>query len=192
MEPYTAAFSQSVACEKLSLFYGDIVSQTPLTVLDSPPMVPTLTPDERIEENRESVCLGWGIRQFGLDDADASAVVQGQQLKGGRREVAFNTYSFAVRYLARRKLRDLVLNQLTRQAKRSFNRSGVRAGSLVLVAHSLGSVISLDLLANGGIGALFSPVRQSRLAPGCDLARTIQWRLTAPAASGRCPCAGST
>ena len=71
-------------------------------------------------------------------------------------DIAEDTYKYAVRYLVRRKLQDMVFTALRGQVYDHIERLGInQERSLILLAHSLGTVIALDLLAASDIGRYF-------------------------------------
>lgn len=154
MEKDLKNFSQIIKSENLSLFYGDVVMRVPMYILGQQEQIPIRDEEEQQENDREKLALGWGMARLGLDEDASSIALQGQALETGA-QIAFNTYSFALRYLARCRVRNEVFERVTEQVQEYTRREGVAEGSIVLVAHSLGTVISLDILDQPDLAKFF-------------------------------------
>jgi hypothetical protein len=145
LDSYSKLLKKRVACQCLSLFYGQVVLDTPLTVLAQEKRERS---EEDLQEDRLLAFVdGFIVAELRIR-VDESTLMPSGRYADRATKVAFDTYSYAVRYLLRRSQSSAVLDAVTRQVKEHIVTNQIAPNSITLVAHSLGTVVALDLIAN--------------------------------------------
>jgi hypothetical protein len=126
----------------LPLKYGHIVESLGLNKLS------------RSDENEndgdqvlaEARAEGYIERELGLEEDSIEELAPAGEFAKSAPRIAFNLISYSVRYLARKTVHDAVLDELLQQAIQHIQEQHLKQKSVVLLAHSLGTVVALDLL----------------------------------------------
>lgn len=147
-EGHVARIRESTTLEMVPLFYDDLIEDVPLYQFAVPER--GNSPEEQEISEATFAALIHGATVMDLDERESTDLLQ--PLGSGGRSASrflFQVYRSTVRYLARKKVYAAVRNGLLQQVAAAVKATHGREGSSVditLVAHSLGTVISLDLL----------------------------------------------
>lgn len=121
----------------------------------------------------EGYAEGYGDRILGLAQAEEGYV--GMGVTGDQAgDAVHDLWMYVVKYLARQNLQSVVLDTVISAVKQISSDRDLTEGSVVLVAHSLGSLVALDLLRDGDVGPLFSRL----VSVGCPagMVANIPWK----------------
>lgn len=132
---------QTTGLTMTPLFYHDLVDDEPVSLFG----LPLPTPLASTAEHQIATYLA------DLARADASEYMLGELIRRPYREIRrahlFETYRSTMRYLSKRTITEQVLETLRQQIDQlAGGRTSAAPLSITLVAHSLGSVIGLDLM----------------------------------------------
>jgi hypothetical protein len=133
----------------LPLSYHHEVQATPLTVVGSPEVDAAGAENEYAADayNRgleQGFFEGYIAARFELSDDQLLAPEGEYADEAGK--IVFNVYSYVYRYLRRQTLYTTAFDAVHRQLREYIQAYELEPGSALLVGHSLGSVVALDLL----------------------------------------------
>ncbi|GAC1350768.1 MAG: hypothetical protein NVSMB27_36450 [Ktedonobacteraceae bacterium] len=127
----------------LPLSYGQIVKSLGFGVLSRFPQ--DASEDDRAKAEAEAEARGYIKRELNLEE-DAEELVPTGVMSEASPKFAFNLISYSLRYLARRVVHEAVLDEVLEQTLTYIQEKSLEQKSVVLLAHSLGTVVALDLL----------------------------------------------
>jgi hypothetical protein len=131
----------------LPLMYGPIVDSMGLFVLDRSDQ----SVDDSTQGYTQGYTEGWAegyiARELGLEENAGELEPTGEVVENAQRN-AYNTYSYSIRYLLRKNVQDAVLEEIKKQTLQHIRQLRLKPKSIALLAHSLGTVVALDLLAS--------------------------------------------
>jgi len=132
------------------LKYGPVVESLSLNVLSRSDSDDSngdqIIAESRVEAYTES--------ELGLEEASTELAPTGEFAESAPR-FAYNLISYSARYLARQRVHRAVLDEVQQQALQYIQERRLKQKSVVLLAHSLGTVVALDLL-HSDLGDYFS------------------------------------
>ena len=150
--------AQATGYEVLTVNYAPVLENAPLLAFERPdrsrqPEASRKDLDAAYElALREAYLEGYGDASLGFEAAPRALTPTGAVRPGG--EIGSHLWKYVVKYLARRNLFLSVMDTVRNQVKDIRQKRGMEAGSLVLIGHSLGSIVAMDIV-HRDVGPLF-------------------------------------
>jgi pimeloyl-ACP methyl ester carboxylesterase len=132
-------------CEFADLSYSDIVNDFPLTTLTNNPPPESTDPRETYRlGGSDAFAEAITVDLLGAPDLEDQAFVQSNV--GNTARTLMKLYKYVFRYLLGTSVGTAIWNTIRSQALQHLDKFGAEEGSVILMGHSLGSVIALDLV----------------------------------------------